>query len=124
MSTNEEIFKYAFENDEEFRNDFLDVINASEETREIVNDYFSENDEENVSDEASESIDYSSILSEMNINLQGVSSSIIDIKDILLTNQALENGLLNNTAFIVYFLFGFFICGALIIVIKFLRQFF
>ena len=124
MLTDEQIFVTEFENNEEFRNDFLDEINASEETREIVNDYFSENEEQSLNYEQSESIDYTSILSEMNSNLQGVSSSMIDIKDILLTNQALENGLLNNTAFIVYFLFGFFVCGALILVIKFLKQFF
>ena len=124
MLTDEEIFITEFENNEDFRNDFLNEINAFEETKEKVNDYFSENEENSIYEEQSESIDYTSILNEMNSNLQGVSSSVIDIKDILLTNQALENGLLNNTAFIVYFLFGFFVCGALILVIKFLRQFF
>ena len=69
-------------------------------------------------------IDYSDILNDMNNNLVGVSSSIIVLDEKVNTIISAENGLLNNTYYFVYFMFGFFIFGALCLVIKFFKQFF
>lgn len=69
-------------------------------------------------------IDYSNLLNDMNNNLIGVSSSLLVVDEKLNTIISAENGLLNNTYYFVYFMFGFFVFGALCLVIKFFKQFF
>ena len=69
-------------------------------------------------------IDYTYLLNDIDNNLIGVSSSLIVVDEKLNTIISAENGLLNNTYYFVYFMFGFFVFGALCLVIKFFKQFF
>lgn len=82
--------------------------------------------EENNENEEFESqeIDYSSILEEMSGTITSLESEVqvlsVQVDDLI----EAQNGLLQNTYWLVYFGFAFFIMGALILVIKFFKQFF
>lgn len=68
--------------------------------------------------------DYSSILSGMNDQLTELNTNLLIVQQ---QNDDLMQGfqgLLNNTSYIVYFGFAFFVFGALCLVIKFFKQFF
>lgn len=68
--------------------------------------------------------DYSSILSGINDQLTELNTNLLIVQQ---QNDDLMQGfqgLLNNTSYIVYFGFAFFVFGALCLVIKFFKQFF
>lgn len=113
MLTDYELLQYAFENDLDFRNsiiessesDLLDLEKSSSST--LFDDRITENES----------------LSEQDENVEESETQTIVVYDTT-DYSAQLNGLLGNTYFIVYFLFAFFIFGALILVIKFIRSFF
>ena len=104
------------------------LVMAVEENPDFLNtakeSYNWKNESQEETDLEESQIDYSDILNDMNNNLVGVSSSIIVLDEKVNTIISAENGLLNNTYYFVYFMFGFFIFGALCLVIKFFKQFF
>lgn len=68
--------------------------------------------------------DYFSILSGINDQLAELNTNVLIVQQ---QNDDLMQGfqgLLNNTSYIVYFGFAFFVFGALCLVIKFFKQFF
>lgn len=102
----------------------------------LVPDYLLNNDNESLQNEeltvqGSEdpvqedpTYDYSSILSSINDQLTELNTNVIILQnqndDLMQGTQ----GLVNNTSYIVYFGFAFFVFGALCLVIKFFKQFF
>lgn len=113
MLTDYDLLQYAFENDLDFRNsiiessesDLLDFEKSSSST--MFDDGTTDNES----------------LSELDENIEESETQTIVVYDTTDYSPYL-NGLLTNTYFIVYFLFAFFIVGALILVIKFIRSFF
>lgn len=129
MLTDEELFLTEFENDINFRNSVMDDWDLSEEQKESINNFYDNSDNSEVQEEivyynSASSYDYSSILLEMNTNILNLSSSVGVLSDEMNNTLKVQNGLLNNSWYQVYFLFGFFVFGALVLVIKFLKQFF
>lgn len=66
-------------------------------------------------------VDYSSILQDINDRLDSLENTIQENNDNITTGI---QGLLNNTQWVVYFGFAFFVFGALVLVIKFFKSFF
>ena len=94
-----------------------DEVNEQTESTDEVNEQTESTDQVN---EQTESIDLSSIESQLNdilTNQETIISQNVDYTEHL-------NGLLQNTYFITYFLFAFFVFGALVLVIKFFKGFF
>ena len=129
MLTDYDLLVMAVEENPDFLNTAKESYNWKNESQEETD--LEESQEETDLEESQEEtdleesqIDYSDILNDMNNNLVGVSSSIIVLDEKVNTIISAENGLLNNTYYFVYFMFGFFIFGALCLVIKFFKQFF
>lgn len=128
MLTDYDLLKMAVEEDPDFLNTAKESYNWKNETQEETDleetqeEIQEENREETDLEETQ--IDYTNLLNDMNNNLVGVSSSIIVLDEKVNTIISAENGLLNNTYYFVYFMFGFFVFGALCLVIKFFKQFF
>ena len=120
MLTDYDLLVMAVEENPDFLNTAKESYNWKNESQEETD--LEESQEETDLEESQ--IDYSDILNDMNNNLVGVSSSIIVLDEKVNTIISAENGLLNNTYYFVYFMFGFFIFGALCLVIKFFKQFF
>ena len=104
----------------EFENDNFSVIvpdyliNQNEESE---NDLLSSSEENEENEEQAESIDYSSILQEMNTRLENIETYT------LAYNEGI-NGLLANLYFIDFVAFTVFVFLMLFVVIKFFKQFF
>lgn len=105
---------------ENLQEEEVQEVSVSEENEEEVQEVsVQEENEEEVQE-----IDYSSLLSEMNENILSLQSEIIVLQEQNADLINAQNGLISNTYWVVYFCFAFFIFGALILVIKFLKQFF
>ena len=130
MLTDYELLVMAVEENPDFletvkeNNKMLLGLENQEESdqEENLEENLEENQEE--SDQEENFVDYSDLLNEMNNNLIGASSSLVYLNEKMDTSIQAQGGLLNNTYYFVYFLFGFFVFGALVLVIKFLKQFF
>lgn len=121
MLTDLEILENELENNEDFRNDLINYLNDSS----------SVSSGSNILDLNSSSsaiiFDHgkteNNLLSEQEENSEEPETQTIVVYETTNYTDQL-NGLLSNTYFIVYFMFAFFIFGALLLVIKFLKSFF
>lgn len=113
MLTDEQIFLHEFLNDENFRNDFL----------EYQKNYLPISSSAVVSSDDLITLDGSLTEQDQEQEEQETQTETIVVYDNTDYSEHL-NGLLQNTYFIVYFLFAFFVFGALCLVIKFLKSFF
>ena len=121
MLTDLELLEMEIENNPEFKNDLIDYLHSNSvsssesnildfgvsSSATVFDDGTTEN--ENLSEQDSE-------------NEEPETQTIVVYETTNYTDQL--NGLLSNTYFIVYFMFAFFIVGALLLVIKFLKSFF
>ena len=111
---------YLINENEESENDLLSSSKESEENEESENDLLSsseENEENEENEEPAESIDYSSILQEMNTRLENIETYT------LAYNEGI-NGLLANLYFLDFVAFTVFVFLMLFVVIKFFKTFF
>lgn len=91
----------------------------------MENEELQENEELEENQEIeSQEIDYSSILEEMSGTITSLESEVQVLSGQVDDLIEAQKGLLQNTYWLVYFGFAFFITGALILVIKFFKQFF
>lgn len=113
MLTEQDIFLDEYLNNEEFRNSFLEYkknyLSSSSSTVVSSDDLITLNGSLTELDHVQEE--------------QETQNETIVVYDNTDYSEHL-NGLLQNTYFIVYFLFAFFVFGALCLVIKFLKSFF
>ena len=111
---------YLINENEESENDLLSSSKESEENEESENDLLSsseENEENEENEEPAASIDYSSILQEMNTRLENIETYA------LAYNEGI-NGLLANLYFLDFVAFTVFVFLMLFVVIKFFKTFF
>lgn len=113
MLTEQDIFLDEYLNNEEFRNSFL----------EYKKNYLSSSSSTIVSSDDLITLNGSLTEQDHDQEEQETQNETIVVYDNTDYSEHL-NGLLQNTYFIVYFLFAFFVFGALCLVIKFLKSFF
>ena len=111
---------YLINKNEENENDLLSSSEESEENEESENDLLSsseESEENEENEEPAESIDYSSILQEMNTRLETIETQTLAYSEGI-------NGLLANLYFLDFVAFTVFVFLMLFVVIKFFKTFF
>lgn len=121
MLTDLELLKIELENNPDFKNDLLDYLdnnNVSSSESNILD--FGVSSSATIFDDGI--TDYENLSGQDSESEEPETQTIVVYETTNYTDQL--NGLLSNTYFIVYFMFAFFIFGALLLVIKFLKSFF
>ena len=112
MLTDYEVFIDEYNNNESFRESFDDYVKSLNVSSSAVSSGFDDGTtQESVETEQTEKEESET---------QTETIVVYDTTDY--SDQL--NGLISNTYFIVYFLFAFFVIGALMLVIKFFKSFF